>query len=157
MGEVAVVGVGNRFRGDDGAGWRVIDALEKKVTSGVKLLKVGGDIAEMVDLFARYPVVFLVDAYAATGSQEGCHRIDLLREPLTVENRPTSTHGFTCKEAFELAKILGGLPSKLTLYAIPGRNFTFSEGLSPSVVEAVDQIVCALLNEEEIHACMKQV
>lgn len=157
MGKVAVLGVGNRYRGDDGAGLVAIDALEKKIPKEVHLHRVRSDIGEVLDLFARYPVVYVIDAYAAAPSEEPWRRIDLMREPVFVENPLTSTHGFTIKEAFELAKTLGGLPSTLILYAISGRFFSLSAEISPAVLAAVDQVVCHLLNEKEIQACMNRV
>ena len=157
MSKIAILGVGNRFRGDDGAGWSVIDALERKLLPRVKLCKVRGDLAEVLDLFASHSIVYVVDACLAEAPKGSWERIDLSCQPLNAPNKPTSTHGFTIKEAVELASTLGGLPSKLILYVIRGENFTLCEELSPPVETGVAQVVRELLKEKEIQACTKEV
>ena len=157
MSKIAILGVGNRFRGDDAAGWSVIDALEGKLSSAITLCKVRGDLTEVLDLFARYSVIFVVDASIAKAPEKPWVRIDLHRNPHFAQNNLTSTHGLTIREAVELANTLGEIPSILILYLIPGENFSISEGLSPSVERAIAQVVSALLNEEEIQACTKEV
>lgn len=146
MGDVAIGGIGNPYRGDDGAGWAVIDGLKNLP---VKLVKMGGDIAELLDLFAHHQSVYLVDACLG-GLPGQWKRIDLLKEPLMQETPQTSTHGFTITQALSLAGNLGQLPPKLILYAISIDNYTMSEGLSKSVEEAVKGVIEALLKEEEL-------
>ena len=157
MSKIAILGIGNWFRGDDAAGWNVIDALDGKLPSSITLCKARGDLAEILDLFARYSIVFVVDASIAKALEEHWVRIDLHHDPQFAKNNLTSTHGLTIREAVELANTLGEIPSTLILYLIPGENFSISEGLSPSVERAVAQVVRALLNEEEIQACTKEV
>ncbi len=147
-----VVGIGNRYRGDDGAGWRVVEALEGVLPKGM-LLKVRGELTELLDLLQKEKRLFVIDA--CIGEGEGWERIDLLKEGALLNVPLTSTHGFSLKEAIELAKELGQVPSKLMLFAIYAKNLLPSEGLSESVVRSVDEVKRALLQEEEIQACMR--
>lgn len=156
MADIIIVGIGNPYRGDDAAGWAVVDGLKEKLKSGIELMKQRGDIAELIDLFSRYKSVYLVDACNSqlAGSWQ---RIDVHQQTIPIENPQTSTHGFSISQAISLAKNLDQLPNKLILYAIYGDHYSVSDTLSPSVARSVDGVINAILNEEEIQSCMNRV
>lgn len=156
MNNIIVVGIGNPYRGDDGAGFAVIDGLEKSLSSSVKLLKLRGDIAELIDIFANYQTVYLVDACRSNEEQEDWRRLDVQKESIKDENPQTSTHGFGITQAISLAKNLDKLPDKLILYAINGNQYSISDVISPSVYASVNSVIKAILNEEDIRACMNK-
>lgn len=151
-----VIGIGNPFRGDDGAGWAVVDALQNKVRSGVKLCKLKGDIAELLDVFANYATVYLVDSCISDSTPGSWERIDGLLAPLFIDRPQTSTHGLSISQAIALAKNLHQLPSKLILYAIYGNRYHLSTSLSPAVAQAIDQVTQTILNEKDIQRCMNK-
>lgn len=153
MADLIIVGIGNPYRGDDGAGWAVIDGLEK-LGASIKRVKQRGDIAELIDLFTQYKSVYLVDACLCSEPAGTWRRIDLHMESIPNENPLTSTHGFSLSQAISLAKNLDQLPDKLILYAINGDNYNISEALSPPVARSIDSVIKAILNEEEIRSCM---
>lgn len=147
MGNLIVVGIGNPYRGDDGAGWAIIDGLKKKLSPAIELVKQRGDIAELIDIFAQYNTVYLVDAYQSHALMDSWKRIDIHQEPIPDEQPQTSTHGFSIAQAISLAKNLDQLPKKLILYAIKGDNYTISDHLSPSVAKSIDEVMEAILKE----------
>jgi len=157
MAEIAIIGIGNPFRGDDGAGWAVIEALEGKMPAQIKLSKIRGEIAEILEYFESYPVIYLIDACVGSASTGTWKRMDALVDPVDFEQSQTSTHGLSISQAISLAKNLNQLPSKLILYAIYGDHYTTSQGLSSKVAKAIPFIVQNLLKEEDIHSCMKKV
>lgn len=156
MAEIIVVGIGNRYRGDDAAGWAVVDFLEGKVAGAVRLDRQRGDIVEMIDIFSNYPNVYLVDACRTDAPEGSWRRIDALAEPLPVEQEQTSTHGFGVSQAVAIAQSLGQLPSRLIVYVITGNQFAISETMSPEVAKAVEETAQAILNEKDIRACMNK-
>jgi hydrogenase maturation protease len=153
MGDIVVVGVGNPFRGDDGAGWAVIDSLEEKVNGLVHLEKLRGGSAELLDIFSKYSKVFVVDASFSDASAGEWERIDAIRQQLPEENSQTSTHGLGLAQSVALAKNLDMLPTKLIVYAIAGDHFNISDKLSPAVEKVVEKVAEALLHEEEVYQC----
>lgn len=156
MGDIVVIGIGNPYRGDDAIGWAVVEALSKK--SAIHTLKLRGDIVELMDVFVKYPSVYIVDACSSDKDPAGTfQRIDVHRQPLWVENNQTSTHGFSVSQAVALAKNLDELPARLIIYAISGDNFSMCEKISPPVAQAIDKVVQAILNEEDIRVCMNKV
>lgn len=154
MADIIIVGIGNPFRGDDAAGWAVIDKLKETAGSAIKLVKQQGDIAELLDIFAHHKSVYLVDACSSNDLTSAWQRIDVHQQPIPPENSQTSTHGFGVSQAIALAKNLDQLPKKLILYAIPGKNYSVSSTLSPSVARSIDSVIKAILNEEDIQSCM---
>lgn len=154
MADIIIVGIGNPYRGDDAAGWAVIDGLMETVGSVIKLVKQRGDIAELIDIFGQYKTVYLVDACRSNVSVGTWQRIDVQKQSIIEENPQTSTHGFSVSQAISLAKNLDQLPYKLILYVINGDSYTISDKFSPSVAKSVDLVVKAILNEEDIQSCM---
>lgn len=157
MVEIIVVGIGNPYRGDDAAGWAVIDALEGRVNGLIQLDKQRGGIAELLDIFGKHTNVFLVDACLPSSHIGSWVRIDALRQPLPLENAQTSTHGLSVSQAIALAENLDQLPAKLIIYAISGDHFNITDSLSPVVAKAVSEVANALLNEEDISRCMNSI
>jgi hydrogenase maturation protease len=150
MADTIIIGIGNPFRGDDGAGWAVVDQLKGKLNPSIPTSKQRGDIAELLDAFANYKVVFLIDACRSKNSQSLWQRIDFYREPLEIESHQTSTHGLNISQALALAKNLDLLPQKLIIYAIAGKCYQMCDILSPPVAKAIEEVTAAILNEEDI-------
>lgn len=154
MADIIIVGIGNPYRGDDAAGWAVIDGLTKAVGSVIQLVKQRGDIAELVDIFANHKSVYLVDAFNSSDLKDAWKRIDLHKQPIIEESPQTSTHGFSISQAISLAKNLDLLPNKLILYAIKGNHYSITNSLTPPVAKSVDTVINAILQEEEVQSCM---
>lgn len=154
MADIVIVGIGNPYRGDDAAGWAVIDGLKEKTGSVIKLVKQRGDIAELIDTFAQHKNVYIIDACSSSDPVGTWKRIDVHKQSIVDENPQTSTHGFSLSQAISLAKNLRQLPNKLILYVINGDNYSISEILSPSVAISVECVINAILNEEDIQSCM---
>lgn len=131
-----LIGAGNRWRRDDGAGPAVADALAALHLPHVVVLMTGGEGATLLDLWHGAESVILVDA--ATGLPPGAvRRFDAHRDPLPPELFGCSTHAFGVAQAVQLARTLGSLPRRLTIFALGGQDFSLGEGLSPEVATAV--------------------
>lgn len=157
MNEILILGIGNPFRGDDAAGWAVIDVLEQKSPKGVKLCKVRGDSAQIIDLFTEYSTVYVIDACQMNAPSGFWKRIDAHKFPIPSDAPQTSTHGMGITQAIDLAKVLGILPSKLIIYAINGEHYNLSTSPSLSVGQAIDTVAQHILQEEDIVLCTKRV
>ena len=157
MNDLAIIGIGNLYRSDDAAGWAVIEGLKDRIVNSIKLLKVRGDAAELLDLFTQYKTVYLVDACQIKAPPGSWQRIDLLIQPIPEENPQTSTHGFGVSQAVALAKTLEQLPAKLILYAICGNDYKIGSALTPSVERSVTRVISEILQEKDIQACMNRV
>ncbi|WP_329600055.1 hydrogenase maturation protease [Streptomyces pseudovenezuelae] len=153
---IAVIGVGNEFRRDDGVGWAVLDRLRERATErplppGTVLATCDGDPARLIGLWEGAGLAVVVDAaHAHPGTPGRVHRLELdagqLAHPPT-----TSSHGLGLGEAVELARVLGVLPDHLVVYAVEGADSALGTGLSPAVAAAVEPLVRAVESEAARH------
>lgn len=135
-----VIGVGNRYRGDDGAGPRVAAALRQAAVPGLKVVQASGEGTALMEAWSGSERVFLVDA-VSSGGRPGCvHRIDAARDRVPQDFFKYSTHAFAVAEAVEMARVLGQLPPALIIYGIEGEDFSAGEALTPAVASAVDEV-----------------
>jgi hydrogenase maturation protease len=142
-----VIGVGNRWRGDDGAGLAVARRLRELSPAGVEVRELEGDATALVETWAGTERVVVVDA-AESGAPAGTvRRFDAGTGPLPARSLRSSTHAFGVSDAVELARALGRLPGRLDVYAIEGASFTAGDRLSPDVERAVDELATALTSE----------
>ncbi|KUN24836.1 peptidase M52 [Streptomyces antibioticus] len=147
-GRIAVIGVGNEFRRDDGVGWAVLARLrERPLPSEAHLATCDGDPGRLIGLWEGARLAVVVDAaHAHPGTPGRVHRLEL---DAGLLDRPptTSSHGLGLGEAVELARVLGLLPEHLVVYAVEGADSTLGTGLSPAVADAVDPLVEAVEGE----------
>ncbi len=149
MGEGAVViGVGNPDRGDDGAGSEALSRLEGRVPAGVRLVRLSGaDPAQVMEAWAGVERVFLVDAMKSGAPAGTVRRFDAVAAPLPAEVQLFSTHALGAGAAVEMARVLGRLPSALTVYAVEGATFTVGAGLSPAVAAGAAEVAALIVEE----------
>ena len=146
---IAVVGVGNEFRRDDGVGWAVVARLRERATRrswppDVVLATCDGDPARLIGLWEGADLAVVVDAaHAHPGTPGRVHRL-ALRDARLSGPTTTSSHGLGLGEAVELARVLGLLPRELVVYAVEGADGDFGTGLSLAVAASVDPIADAV-------------
>ncbi|MEU5893656.1 hydrogenase maturation protease [Streptomyces sp. NPDC047461] len=144
-GRIAVIGVGNEFRRDDGVGWAVLARLrERPPAAGTRLATCDGDPGRLIGLWEGARLAVVVDAaHAHPGTPGRVHRLEL-DAGLLPQPQTTSSHGLGLGEAVELARVLGRLPDRLVIYAVEGAESTLGTGLSPAVANAVEPLVAAV-------------
>ncbi|MES5819796.1 hydrogenase maturation protease [Streptomyces sp. RG80] len=147
-GRIAVIGVGNEFRRDDGVGWAVLAGLhERPLPPETELATCDADPGRLIGLWEGARLAVVVDAaHAHPGRPGRVHRLELdsgfLDQPPT-----TSSHGLGLGEAVELARVLDLLPERLVVYAVEGADSSLGAGLSPAVADAVDPLVATVADE----------
>lgn len=154
---IAVIGVGNDFRGDDGLGWAVVAELERRarqrpLPDGTTLSECDGDPARMMTLWQGADLAIVVDAaHTHPGSPGRLHTLELVAgQPWRSPGGETSSHGLGLGEAVELARALDRLPRRLVIHAVEGTDDTLGAGMSAEVADAVQPLVLRI--EEEIAA-----
>ena len=142
-----IVGAGNAFRRDDGAGLATARRLSGALPRDIRVLAKEGDFAALLDDWQGVDAVLVIDA-TASGTEPGtiC-RYEAHERPLPSVFSRSSTHSFGVAEAIELARALGRLPARVIVFGIEGRDFTPGEGLSPDVDSAVNEVVKRVTQE----------
>ena len=139
MSDTLVIGLGNSWRGDDGAGPAVARSLRDEVPARVHVYE--GEPVGLIEDWASADAVIVVDAVSSGAPPGTIHRLDPLAEPIPAALSQGSTHAFGLAETIELARALDRLPPRLTVYGIEGERFTAGEELSGRVRAAVDELV----------------
>ena len=140
-----VVGIGNRYRGDDAAGLAVTERLrEGGLPAGVRIVEREGEPTELIADWDAAGEVIVVDAVRSGAPVGTVHRVDALAGQLPATLSHTSSHAFGIAETIELARALGRLPRSLEVYGIEGRDFGAGAGLAPEVERAVERVASEL-------------
>ncbi len=142
---ILVVGLGNPDRGDDGAGALVVRKLSG--LAGVRAMARSGDMLALIEDWAGFETVVLVDAAAPARAPGRIVRIDPLTDDLPTDLLPASSHAFGVAETLALARALGALPSRLVVYAIEGESFAAGAPLTPAVAAAADKAAVMIVSE----------
>jgi hydrogenase maturation protease len=146
VGRIRVIGLGNPILGDDGVGWRVVEAMRARLDDeavDLRCLSVGG--VSLMEQLVGCDRALLVDA-VVTGGRPG----EVLSVPLDALDDPScghtaSTHDTTLTTALRLGRALQApLPDDIWVVGVevdPTRLHEFNEDLSPEVTAAVPEAV----------------
>ncbi|HET9019700.1 MAG TPA: hydrogenase maturation protease [Acetobacteraceae bacterium] len=147
-----VIGIGNPDRGDDAVGLLVARLLAEALPPDVAVTEAGGDALMLLERWRGADPVVLVDAAAPLSMPGTIHRLDPVAAPLPREIALGSTHAFGVAEAVELARALGRLPERMTIYAIEGASFAAGAVLTPVVAAAAREVAARITADLAIYA-----
>ena len=134
-----VLGIGNPIIGDDGVGFRVIEALEADPPPGDVTLT-ASDVSgfAILDYIIDTDEVVIVDAIQTVNGRPGdIYRLAL--DDFRVTKHTPSAHDVDLPTALEIGRILNmKLPGKISIVAIEIPDaYEFSNDLTPPVQAAV--------------------
>jgi len=158
--KVLIIGVGNAYRSDDGAGLVVARQLAGRVPPEIQVMEQSGEGTELVEAWKGAQFVVVVDAIQSGAPAGTIRRLEAAKETIPAEIFRQSTHAFGVSGAIELARTLNELPAHLVVYGIEGQNFAPGEKLSPSVEKAIASAAAQVLLEaqrpslHEINVCV---
>jgi hydrogenase maturation protease len=147
-----VIGLGNPILGDDGVGWRVVEAIAQKTTAlpDVELdcIALGG--LSLMERLTGCERVILVDSISTGKKPNGTVSLFRLTElPDLASGHTTAVHDTSLQNALKVGRSLDiPLPrdEDVLVVAIEAENvYDFSEILSPPVKAALHQAVEAVL------------
>jgi len=142
---MVVIGVGNEFRRDDGAGPAVVARLRDLAPPGVRLVVTDGEPTRLIEAWAGAALAVVVDAVRAAPSRPGTvHRFEVAG-PGAGPGRAASSHGLGLDDAIRLAVALDRMPGRLIVHAIEAADLAQGPGLSPPVAAAVGAVAQAIL------------
>ncbi len=139
-----VIGMGNRLRGDDAAGPAVADAL---AAQGIPTVEHAGEGTQLMTLWENAEQVVIVDAMRGGFAPGTVRRFDGVQQRLDDGLFVHFSHEIGLAAGVELARALGRLPSRLTVYGIQGLRFELGEAISPEVAGAVKETVRRVIVE----------
>lgn len=161
---VLVIGIGNEFRQDDGAGIEAARRLRSRALPGIVVLERSGEGTGLMAAWdGAAAVVIVIDAVSSGASPGTVHRFEVTAAPSAQPDsdgpRPPSrifrgtSHQIGLGEAIDLASALGTLPAHLVVYGIEGQAFGEGTDLSPAVALAVDEVVARIAANAPYRTC----
>jgi hydrogenase maturation protease len=142
-----IVGIGNDFRGDDGAGLAAARLLMGLSSPEITILELNGEVTRVLDHLHEYDAAFFIDAVQSRHSPGTVHRFDASQEPLPGIHNYRSTHGISLGSLVELARTQGILPHRMIVYGIEAASFEHGASLTQEVDAAVRNTVIAVQDE----------
>jgi hydrogenase maturation protease len=151
-----ILGMGNKFFGDDGAGIVVAEKLEKHLFDilDVKVETTSWGGLRIIDLLSGYKSAIIIDALTTTKKPVGyIHKFDY--KELINSVRMVSFHDVNFATAVEFAKKMDiPMPDEITVYAIEIKKAEcFSEKLTEEIALAVDK--CTQMILEEVNEALR--
>jgi hydrogenase maturation protease len=124
-----VIGIGNLLRGDDGVG-------PTAATGGASTCDGGLDV---IAAWEGFDDVVVIDAMVSGRPVGTVVVFDAVASPLPVGTL-SSTHAIGIAEAVEVARRLGRLPERLTVFGIEAGELAPGGEMSPEVVAAAKTV-----------------
>jgi hydrogenase maturation protease len=133
-----VIGVGNPYRRDDGAGPAVLAALRRDPVPGVRLVDSDGEPGRLIAAWEGTPLAVVVDAATGDPPRPGrIHRFTALRR---IGGSAATSHSVDLGDAVALARVLGLMPNRLVLFTVEPADTGFGTDLSAPVTAAVRRL-----------------
>ncbi len=155
MPKILVAGVGNKYRGDDGFGPRVVEALMTKgLPETVEARDVGMCGVTLASDLGDYEHIIFVDAVEKGGTPGTIYRTEIKAEEVKELKSEEAKHSFTfdihetgLEELLVYAKTIGTLPPTTTIIGCEVSEITLGESLSRPVAAAVSRVAAFILDD----------
>jgi hydrogenase maturation protease len=151
--KVAVIGIGQSLRGDDGLGLEVLRQWREKFQETASRHEVQSEACELpglalLDLLNDVDTAILVDAVQGQAAPGTIHLLNE-SELSAFTSDAKSAHGWGLAETLQLGNELRATKTKVKVVGIQAEQMTMGAGLSKAVKDAIP-IACEVL-EEEVH------
>lgn len=142
-----ILGCGNEDRSDDAAGLLVARKLR---SMGLEAREHTGDALGLIEAWNHRHEVTIIDTVVSGTPHGEIVRWDACADRLPPCDFRCSSHDLGVTEAVELARVLGRLPPKLTIYGIEGKRFDLGGTPSPEVIAAAERLAILIAQEQRV-------
>lgn len=136
-----ILGIGNKFRSDDGAGVVAAEKVKELGIDNFDVKIVDGEGTDIMEAWNGYDNVIIIDAVQKNKSAGKVHELNANEQILESDFFNYSSHAFGLAEAINVSKVIHKLPRFLIVYGIEGDHFQFDTKLTGKVEKAVDKTV----------------
>jgi hydrogenase maturation protease len=143
------VGIGNRYRRDDGAGLVAADRVRRAAPQRMDVAELDGEPLALLDRWDEADRVIVVDAVLSGAEAGTIFRFNAMTDPPPPAFRGRGSHTFSLAEVIELATALNRLPHELVAYGVEGSDFAAGTGLSPAVDAAAAEVARRILADTD--------
>lgn len=138
--KIAVIGLGNSLRRDDGIGIIILESLLNNYKRpGIDYLNFGSASFDLMHRLQNYDKALLIDGINA-GMPSGAAKIfDLEQVSFTQKNNLISSHELNLKDIFKLTRNLE-IKTKIYVAGIQVQDVDFGESLSAKLKERLPEL-----------------
>ena len=149
---LAIIGIGNPMRRDDGVGPAAVACLEQSEVfdeegAPLELLTLDGEPTRLMDAWRDRRRAIVIDAARSGAVAGSIHRVEVGADPLPAWAAGHSSHSAGLAEAVDLGRTLDRLPEQLVVFGIETADVTLGEGLSDEVRGALPHLVRQVMAE----------
>ena len=144
-----ILGCGNFDRSDDAAG---LLAVRKLRELGIDAREHAAEPLALIEAWGGADEVLLIDAMISGAALGTVSVWEAETAPAFAGGFRCSTHNIGLAEAIELARVLGCLPRRLTVYGIEGARFDRGGEVSRAVAAAAEQVAEEIAARVAAHA-----
>ncbi len=135
---ITLIGVGNRWRRDDGVGWAVVAAAGRRLGHTVAVVEADGEPSRLIDAWTDVDLAVVVDG-VTSGAEPGTIHVWHGDAVLGRSSRSNGSHSLGLADAIALGRAVQRLPRQLVVVGIEVQETSSGDELSPSVVGKVEQ------------------
>ncbi|MGZ4725925.1 MAG: hydrogenase maturation protease [Ilumatobacteraceae bacterium] len=135
---IALIGVGNRWRGDDGVGWAVVASAGRRLGQSVAVIEADGEPSRLIDAWTDVDLAVVVDG-VTSDAKPGTIHVWQGDADLGRSSRSNGSHSLGLADAIALGRAVQRLPRQLVVVGIEVHETSSGDELSPSVVAKVEQ------------------
>jgi hydrogenase maturation protease len=132
-----IIGLGSPF-GDDQAGWRLVEILQRRPDVPARLRKVR-EATQLIDEIDGCNKLIIVDACHGVCQMGAVTRL-VWPDSRIAKRHSHSTHGVGVCEALQLAERLGRLPAEVEIYGIEAGDCKPGREIRLEVLQAVAEL-----------------
>ncbi|MDP2043594.1 MAG: hydrogenase maturation protease [Candidatus Omnitrophota bacterium] len=151
--KIAVIGLGNSLRRDDGIGIIILESLLNNYKrEGIDYLNFGSASFDLMHRLQNYDKALLIDGINAGLPLGELKIFDLGQASFTEKDNLISSHELNLKDIFKLTRNLE-IKAKIYVAGIQVQDVNFGESLSatleeklPELTQQIDQFIGTVLN-----------
>lgn len=138
-----VIGIGNTFRRDDGAGVYVLEALRQRFQdrSDIRFAQASGEGSRLMEIWQGSDSVVLLDAVMRQGNPGKIYHLRACDQAIPSDFFKYSSHAFSVAEAIELSRVMDQLPNMIEIFGVEGEDFGYGDTLTEVVTDACNQLI----------------
>ena len=143
-----IVGLGSPY-GDDKIGWVACEQLKMDIghLSTVDFITCDRSGLEWLTKMSHAGQILFIDAMRSGEKPGTVRKIDLNTDQWTGYPVKLSSHGINIMEAIDVAKSLGELPDRISVWGVEMQQCTYENGLSESVKTALPTLLANIKAE----------
>lgn len=143
MKKIAIIGIGNTLRKDDGIGIVILKILKNNdiLSENIELIDGGTSSINLIHILHKYDIIIFIDAMNLDRKVGESRLIDFENFTLKFNKKFHSFHSFDTIEIINLSKKINKSSTKFYFFGIQPKDISFGTNLTKELSEKIDSII----------------